>query len=65
MGYNYKVCEDEDDAARMAETILITLGYANVARPERSERARRAIHHISTDNRPKRRAHRALGKEVT
>ncbi len=35
MGSNHndhKKCEDEDDAARMSETILRTLGYVNLQR---------------------------------
>lgn len=30
MGYSHKKCEDEDDAARMAEVILRELGYSDV-----------------------------------
>lgn len=30
--HDYRKCEDEDDAARMAETILRSLGYSNVQR---------------------------------
>ena len=32
MKYNHELCEDEDDAARMAETILRELGYTNAHR---------------------------------
>lgn len=30
MPYNHKKCEDEDDAKRMAETILRELGYTDI-----------------------------------
>ena len=32
MTHNHKKCEDEDDAARMAETIIRLLGYPDVQR---------------------------------
>lgn len=32
MRHNHKKCEDEDDAARMSETILRDLGYMDVKR---------------------------------
>lgn len=32
MGYSHKKCEDEDDAARMSETILRELGYTELMR---------------------------------
>jgi len=32
MPYDHRKCEDEDDAARMAETILRELGYVDVQR---------------------------------
>ncbi len=36
MRHDYRLCEDEDDAARMAETILRELGYD----PKRGENSR-------------------------
>jgi hypothetical protein len=32
MRYNHEHCEDKDDAARMAEGILRSLGYLNISR---------------------------------
>lgn len=34
MVYRHTQCEDEDDATRMAETILRELGYTNVQKGE-------------------------------